>query len=195
MMLRKLVAAGLGLALALGLGLGCGQSPPLQAKATLVDSLGRKVGEATLTETPQGLKIVMQLENLPPGEHAFQIHENGVCATPDFESAGGLFHPQKQLPGLKDPAGPEPGYPAKITVGADGKAKVEVVAGLVSLKKGEKHSLLRPGGTSLVIRAGADANADNPGGQSAPRIACGVITPETNRPSSQEEASRPSRRP
>jgi len=49
-MLRKTLAAELGLALALG----CGKSPPATAKATLVNPQGQKVGEAALTETPQG---------------------------------------------------------------------------------------------------------------------------------------------
>jgi len=49
-MLGKTLAAELGLALALG----CGQSPPTTAKATLVNPQGQKVGEAALTETPQG---------------------------------------------------------------------------------------------------------------------------------------------
>ena len=63
-MLRKSLALGLGLALALVYG--CGQSGPTTAKSTLVNAQGQEAGEATLTETPEGVKIVMQVENLPP---------------------------------------------------------------------------------------------------------------------------------
>jgi Cu-Zn family superoxide dismutase len=154
--------------------LGCGPSPPLTAKATLVNSQGQKVGEATLTETPQGVKINLKVENLPPGLHAFHIHEKGVCAAPDFQSAGGHFNPFGKQHGLKNPAGPHAGDLPNLTVGEDGKGSLETVATLVTLKEG-KNSLLQPGGTSLVLHAQADDDMTDPAGNAGARIACGVI--------------------
>ena len=154
--------------MALSLVVGCGQSPPTTAKSTLVNTQGQKVGEATLTETPQGVKIVMQLENLPPGVHAFHIHEKGVCAGPDFASASGHFNPAGKHHGMKNPAGPHAGDLPNITVGPDGKANIEAVAKLVTLKEGEKNSLFQAGGTSLVIHAGADDNVTDPAGNAGP---------------------------
>jgi Cu-Zn family superoxide dismutase len=172
--MKKVVAGILGVFLALVLG--CGQGSTSTAKATLVNNQGKKVGQATLTETSKGVKIDMTVENLPPGVHAFHIHQNGVCTPPDFKSAGGHFNPYGKQHGFLNPAGPHAGDLPNITVGADGTAKVVTVTKLVTLKSGAKNSLFPPGGTSLVIHAGADDYVTDPAGDAGPRIACGAIT-------------------
>ena len=157
------------------LALGCGESAPLTAKAVLVNTQGQRVGEAAFTETPQGVKIALKVENLPPGLHACHIHDKGVCSTPDFTSAGGHFNPFGKHHGLKNPQGPHAGDLPNLSVGADGRGSLETVAALVTLKEG-KNSLLQPGGTSLVIHAQPDDDMSDPAGNAGPRIACGVIT-------------------
>ena len=155
--------------------LGCGGSPAPQAKATLVDPQGTKVGEANLVETAKGVKITMKVENLPPGEHAFHIHEKGLCDPPDFKTAGGHFNPFDRKHGLKNPEGPHAGDLPNITIGSDGRGSFEIMAPLVTLKTGEKNSLFQPGGTSLMIHQGPDDNVSDPAGHAGPRIACGPI--------------------
>lgn len=172
-MKKHLMVAGLGLLLVSMLG--CGESAPPAAKAVLVNSQGQKVGEASLTETSQGVKVVLRVENLPPGLHAFHIHEKGACAAPDFMHAGGHFNPFGKKHGLKNPDGPHAGDLPNITVAADGRGTLEAVAARVTLKPG-KNSLFQEGGTSLVIHAHPDDDVTDPAGNAGPRIACGAIT-------------------
>ncbi|MEJ2069014.1 MAG: superoxide dismutase family protein [Syntrophobacterales bacterium] len=146
-----------------------------KAEATLVDSQGKEVGKAMLEETDKGVKITLDVENLPPGEHAFHIHEKGTCDPPDFKTAGGHFNPYGKEHGLKNPKGPHAGDLPNNTIGPDGRGHFEIMATLVTLKSGEKNSLFQPGGTSLMIHQGPDDYVSDPAGNAGPRIACGPI--------------------
>ena len=172
----KLKIMATALALTVALIWACGESTAQTAKATLMNTQGQKVGEAKLTQTAEGVKIDLAVENLPPGVHAFHIHEKGDCLSHDFTSAGGHFNPFGKHHGLKNPQGPHAGDLPNLTVGPDGRATVSVVAKLVTLKEGEKNSLFQPGGTSLVIHEKADDNMSDPAGNAGARIACGAIT-------------------
>jgi Cu-Zn family superoxide dismutase len=63
---------------------------PSSATVTLQSAKGAAVGEAVLTRRR---RLPRDVHDLPPGEHAFRIHEHGRCEAP-FESAGGRFNPR-----------------------------------------------------------------------------------------------------
>jgi len=151
------------------------KAEPKIAKAELRNSKGEKVGEATLVEGKDGVRIALQVYNLPPGLHGFHIHGVGKCEQPDFKSAGGHFNPYGKRHGLRNPEGMHAGDTSNILVEPDGTATVVALFPLVTLGPG-KNSLFQPGGTALVIHAGSDDQVSDPSGNSGDRIACGVIT-------------------
>jgi len=151
------------------------QASPQTAKAELYSSQGEKVGNATLTEGPEGVKIALQVSRLTPGPHGFHIHAVGKCDPPGFTSAGAHFNPHGKKHGLKSPEGPHAGDLPNLVVGSDGTAKAEVAAAHVTLGPG-KHSLFHPDGTALIIHANPDDEKTDPAGNAGARIACGIIT-------------------
>ena len=128
-----------------------------KARAELKNSKGAVVGTAIFTPADHGVRMSLNVRNLPPGEHGMHIHETGKCDPPDFKTAGA-----------------HAGDMDNLTVRPDGTARVRMVLHSVTLGQGA-HSLLRPGGTALVIHADKDDLKTDPTGNSGARIVCGVI--------------------
>ena len=137
-------------------------------------SQGQDAGTATLTPAGNGVKVKLNLTNLPEGEHALHVHQNAKCEGPDFKTAGGHFNPADKKHGRDNPAGPHNGDLPNIEVGPDGKATTSLLDTNVTLSDGP-NSLFHDGGTSIVIHAMQDDYKTDPAGNSGARIACGVI--------------------
>jgi len=147
------------------------------ARADLRNAKGEAVGTATLTDDPDGVRIVLRLAKLLPGPHGLHIHAVGRCDPPAFTSAGGHFNPAVRKHGLKNPEGPHLGDLPNIVVKSDGSADEEMIARDVTLgSDADSHSLFPPTGTALVIHEHADDETTDPAGNAGARIACGVIT-------------------
>lgn len=145
---------------------------------SLVDAqgAGRAIGTVTAAEGPYGVVFTPALSDLPPGVHGFHLHQNPDCAAGEKDgqkvpalAAGGHFDPVAT--GRHEGpygAGHLGDLPA-LTVGADGRATLPVLAPRLQLEN-------LPG-RSLMIHAGGDNYADAPAalGGGGARLACGVV--------------------
>jgi superoxide dismutase, Cu-Zn family len=142
------------------------------AVASLVNPQGEETGQVIVVEAADGLLLRLQAHGLPPGWHAFHLHQSGKCEAPSFESAGDHYEPEKHPHGLLHKEGPHAGDLPNIYVPADGKVVQEIHTERLSLR-GEAN-ILDADGSAFIIHEKADDYLSQPSGAAGDRIACGV---------------------
>ncbi|HXP70852.1 MAG TPA: superoxide dismutase family protein [Candidatus Dormibacteraeota bacterium] len=151
-----------------------GQGAPKSAHADIVNAQGQNIGSAKVVPAKKGVKIEVNVSQLPPGEHGIHVHAVGKCDGPAFTTAGGHLNPDTKKHGKDNPDGPHAGDLLMIEVKADGTGKATLLDTMVTLGDGP-NSVFHEGGTSIVIHEKEDDYKTDPAGNSGARIACGVI--------------------
>lgn len=145
-----------------------------KATAQMIGVDGQEMGTAELEETLAGVLVTVRLKGLPPGGHAFHIHDIGRCEPP-FASSGKVLNPLNAKHGLRHEEGPAMGNMPNLYAGANGDVSAEVLNPFVTLAPDADGSLVRESGTAIIVRANPDDHKTQPEGNSGAPIACGVI--------------------
>jgi Cu-Zn family superoxide dismutase len=152
------------------------KKPKSELVVPIKSSSGEDAGTATFSPSKAGIKIKLDLKNLPVGEHAVHVHTNPKCDAPDFKTAGGHFNPDNKTvtPGVYVRLAGD--LPASITIGEGHVGQGTYKVDTLSMTPGAPNSIFANGGTSIIVHTmGEDMKTGNAGN----RIACGVISAPT----------------
>jgi Cu-Zn family superoxide dismutase len=145
---------------------------PKTLEVTLQAKSGSKLsGKATLTETPEGVNVVLSVENVSPGEHGAHVHEKGDCSAEDGSSAGGHFNPGGHPHALPTGNPRHLGDFGNVMVDQDGTGKLELIALGANLRDSDPNSFV---GRSIIVHDKKD-DGGQPTGNAGGRIGCGEI--------------------
>ncbi|TQR17297.1 superoxide dismutase family protein [Psychrobacillus soli] len=146
-----------------------------QVQVSLINTEGKEIGQATLTEHAKGVHILLQAKDLTPGVKAIHFHETAICEKPEFTTAGAHFNPTHKEHGFQNPKGYHAGDLPNIEVDKDGTVELETVSQAVVLTAEKSNSLLDADGSAIIIHENADDYKTDPSGNSGNRIVCGEI--------------------
>lgn len=154
---------------------GSSNTDETRAEAELTAVPGAQIGgKATFIEEPGGVRVVLEIENAPPGKKGVHVHERGDCSDIQGQSMGPHFAPKLEQHAL--PAEGEDhhlGDLGNIVVSDDGTGRLEIKAVDATLGADTGTSFL---GRALVVHSGEDAGRTaQPAGDSGAPMACGVI--------------------
>jgi Cu-Zn family superoxide dismutase len=146
---------------------------PVLAAASLTPTQGKDVRGLVLFREMDAQHVMVHARVIglkPNAEHGFHLHENGQCASPDGNSAGGHFNPSKTAHGPQD-AEHHAGDMPNLKADANGVADQKFIVKGVSLSPGPTSIDAK----SVIVHADPDDFRSQPAGNSGPRLACAVV--------------------
>lgn len=148
---------------------------PMSAQAELTAADGAKIdGRATFVQQPDGVRVVLEVAEAPPGKKGVHVHTRGDCSDPKQQSMGPHFAPkleQHALPSEGDDR--HLGDLGNITIADDGTGRLEITVPHATLGADDSTSFL---GRALIVHSGEDTGSEaQPAGNSGAPMACGVI--------------------
>lgn len=150
-------------------------STPTSAQAELIADDGATIdGHAKFVQEPDGVLVVLEVADAPPGKKGVHVHTRGDCSDPKNESMGPHFAPKLGQHGLPSEGDDRHlGDLGNITVADDGKGRLEIKVPHATLGADDATSFL---GRALILHSGEDSGSDaQPAGNSGAPMACGVI--------------------
>jgi Cu-Zn family superoxide dismutase len=144
-----------------------------EAEAKIQSADGMKLaGQAKFVEEPGGVRVIVEVEDAPPGPKGIHIHERGDCSDPKAKSMGEHFAPNAQEHGLPGAQGERHlGDLGNLTIDSNGKGHLEIVVPGANLDRGDRMSFV---GKAIIIHEKEDTGVQPSGGSGDP-IACGAI--------------------
>ncbi len=144
---------------------------------SVMNSSGNSIGDVTITDTADGVAVMLDVTSIPAGSHAIHFHEVGTCDGPDFKSAGGHYNPAGVNHGFEAPSpNTHAGDMRNFDAPQSGVVKTTLENERVSLSERDGFApLFDSDNTALIIHASADDYKSQPSGAAGARIACAVI--------------------
>lgn len=141
---------------------------------------GGITGTVSFTQNGNQVEVALDLQHVPPGQHAWHIHEGNSCGR-EKQADGGIggpgtaagnhWNPAKVAHGLPTAAAHHAGDFGNFTADATGKASAKMTTDAFNLDpSGEKSAI----GHALIIHGGVDDGTGTNGNAGA-RIGCGIV--------------------
>ncbi len=144
-----------------------------RAIAVLQPAKGSKVHGTVTFSARKGietLQVQVELTGLPPGKHAYHVHQYGDCSSEDGKSAGTHFNFAGSSANPGEKIDRITGDLGELEAGKDGKASASTTVARATLQG--PYSIL---GRSVIVHENGNDPKSPPMGAAGGRIACGVI--------------------